>query len=78
MDYWQRLQESAIVIAAFYTQYTTILTILPLQSTKAYWTDIKVIELIAYLYIHRSEGEQENFKMSMYAGAAAHIIDYLV
>ena len=51
---------------------------LPPQSTKAHWTDIEVTELIAYLYTHRSEGEQGNFKVSTYAGAAAHISGYLV
>jgi hypothetical protein len=79
MDYRQRVQTGAIVLAALCAQYTTILTMaLPTPSSKAHWTDLEVTELINYLNIHRSEGEQGNFKVSTYVGAAAHISPHLV
>ena len=80
MDYRQRLQTSAIVIAALCAQYTTILTmVLPIQNSgKAQWTDLEVTELLNYLNTHRSQGEQGNFKPATYVGAAQHISSHLV
>jgi hypothetical protein len=72
--YKTQIWSTVVAIVSLCAHYTTFLmATAPTKADKGYWVDAETDALIKYMYDHRAEAGDGNFKASTFTGASIHL-----